>query len=154
MAGGKKYYFEDFPPGMRVELAGPTLTREEIIEFAKRYDPQPFHVDEEEAKHSIFGGLVASGWHTVSLCMRLMCDAYLLDAASLGSPEVKRVQWKHPVRPGDTLKLRMEVLAAQPSRSKPDRGVVLHRWEVFNQRGECVMTLDGYGMFLRREAGS
>src|SRR3990170_3565485 len=146
MAGGKKYYCEDFPPGMRVELAGPTLTREEIIEFAKRYDPQPFHVDEEEAKHSIFGGLVASGWHTVSLCMRLMCDAYLLDAASLGSPEVKRVQWKHPVRPGDTLKLRMEVLAAQPSRSKPDRGVVLHRWEVFNQRGECVMTLDGYGM--------
>ncbi len=89
MAREKKYYFEDFLPSLRVELAGPALSREDIIEYAKRYDPQPFHVDEEQARHSIFGGLIASGWHIVSLCMRLMCDAYLLDAASLGSPEVK-----------------------------------------------------------------
>jgi acyl dehydratase len=82
--------------------------------------------------------------------MRLICDAYLLEAASLGSPGVNAVRWTQPVRPGDRLKLRMTVLEAKPSRSKPDRGTVLHRWEVFNQRGEPVMTMEGYGMFSRR----
>lgn len=148
---GKRYYFEDFVPGTTVELPGPTLTREDIIDYARRFDPQPFHVDEEAAKRSAFGGLIASGWHTVALCMRLICDAYLLEAASLGSPGVKGLQWIRPVRPGDTIRLRMIVLETQASRSKPDRGVVLHRWEVFNQRNECVMTMEGYGMFLRRD---
>jgi acyl dehydratase len=146
----KKYYFEDFPAGMALEISGPTLTRDSILEYARRYDPQPFHVDEEAAKQSIFGGLIASGWHTVSLCMRMICDAYLIEAASLGSPGVKEVSWTKPVRPGDTLRLKMTVLEAKTSRSKPDRGTVLHRWEVFNQNQELVMRMEGYGMFRRR----
>lgn len=148
----KKYYFEDFPVGMAVEIAGPTLTKESIIEYARRYDPQPFHTDEEAAKHLVFGGLIASGWHTVSLCMRMICDAYVLDAAAMGSPGVNKLLWTKPVRPGDTLRLRMSVLEAKPSLRKPDRGTVLHRWEVFNQNGELVMEMEGYGIFGRRSA--
>jgi acyl dehydratase len=150
----KKYHFEDFPVGMVLELAGPTLTKESIVEYARRYDPQPFHTDEEAAKHSVFGGLIASGWHTVSLCMRMICDAYVLDAASMGSPGVNEVRWTKPVRPGDTIKLRMTVVDAKPSTSKPDRGTVLHRWEVFNQNGELVMHMEGYGIFRRRGAAA
>ena len=147
-----KYYFEDFPVGMAVEIAGPTLTRESILEYARRYDPQPFHTDEAAAKASIYGGLIASGWQTVSLVMRMICDAYLLEAASLGSPGVNEVRWLKPVRPGDTIRLRMRVLESKPSTSKPDRGTVLHRWEVFNQKDELVLTMEGYGMFRRRAA--
>jgi len=147
-----KYWFEDFPVGMMVEIPGPTLTRESIVEFASRYDPQPFHVDEAAAMESDFGGLIASGWHTVSLAMRMICDAYLLDAASLGSPGVNQVRWLKPVRPGDTIRLRMSVLEAKPSMSKPDRGTVLHRWEVLNQKDEIVLSMEGYGMFRRRTA--
>ena len=148
-----KYWFEDFPVGMAVEIAGPTLTRESILEYARRYDPQPVHTDEAAAKQSIYGGLIASGWQTVSLVMRMICDAYLLEAASLGSPGVNEVRWLKPVRPGDTVKLRMTVLEARPSASKPDRGTVLHRWEVFNQKDELVLKMEGYGMFRRRGAG-
>ncbi|HYA47507.1 MAG TPA: MaoC family dehydratase [Burkholderiales bacterium] len=135
---------------MALEIPGPVLTPESIMEFARRYDPQPFHVDEQAARQSAYGGLIASGWHTVSLAMRMICDAYLLDAASLGSPGVNEVRWLKPVRPGDAIRLRMTVLEAKPSRSKPDRGTVLHRWEVFNQKDETVMTMEGYGMFRRR----
>jgi acyl dehydratase len=145
-----RYWFEDFAVGMTLEIPGPVVTAESIMEFARRYDPQPFHVDEETAKQSAYGTLIASGWHTVSLAMRMICDAYLLDAASLGSPGVNEVRWLKPVRPGDAIRLRMTVLEAKPSKSKPDRGTVLHRWEVFNQKGETVMTMEGYGMFRRR----
>ena len=145
-----KYYFEDFTPGRVWERDGPMLSAQEIVEFAGRYDPQYFHTDEIAAKTSPFGSLIASGWHTVAICMRLICDAYLLEAASLSSPGVNEVRWTQPVRPGDTLKLRMTVLEAKPSRSKPDRGTVLHRWEIFNQHGEPVMRMEGYGMFGRR----
>jgi len=145
-----RYWFEDFSVGMTVEIPGPVLTRESIMEFARRYDPQPFHVDEEAAKQSAYGGLIASGWHTVSLAMRMICDAYLLDAASLGSPGVNQVRWLKPVRPGDAIRLRMTVLEAKPSASKPDRGTVLHRWEILNQKDEVVMNMEGYGMFRRR----
>ena len=148
-----KYWFEDFSVGKTIEIPGPTLTRESMLEFAQRYDPQPFHVDEEAARQSMYGGLIASGWHTVSLAMRMICDAYLLHAASLGSPGVNQVRWLKPVRPGDTLRLRMSVLEAKPSTSKPDRGSVLHRWEILNQQDETVMTMEGYGMFRRRNAG-
>jgi acyl dehydratase len=150
--GGKKYFFEDFAVGRTWDIAGPTLTKESIVEFARRYDPQLFHVDEAAAKESVFGGLIASGWHTVSLCMRMICDAYVLEAASLGSPGVNEVRWLKPVRPGDTIRMRMSVLEAKPSTSKPDRGTVLHRWEVFNQKDELVMHMEGYGMFKRRSA--
>lgn len=147
-----KLHFEDFAPGQTWEVDGPVVTREEIIEFATRFDPQYFHVDERAAERSPFGGLIASGWHTVSICMRLICDAYLLRAASLGSPGVDEVRWLKPVRPGDRLRLKMTVLETKPSRSRPDRGTVLHRWEMFNQHGETVMRMQGYGMFARRPA--
>ena len=150
---GKKYYWEDFKVGALTEIAGPTLTEKGIIEFATQFDPQYFHTDPEAAAKSIYGGLIASGWHTVSLCMRMICDAYLSQTASLGSPGVNEVRWLKPVRPGDTLTLRMTVLESKPSSSKPDRGTVLHRWEVLNQAKEIVMRMEGYGMFSRRAPG-
>ena len=145
-----KYYWEDFPVGKVMDLGTRHVTREEIIEFASRFDPQPFHVNEEAAKASIYGGLIASGWHTVSMTMRLMCDGYLLESASLGSPGVDQVRWLKPVRPGDTLTARMTVLESRASASKPDRGTAKSLWEVFNQNGELVMSMDGMGMFRRR----
>ena len=145
-----KYYFEDFEPGHMTELEGPTVSKEEIIEFASRYDPQPFHVDEEKAKHSNYHGIIASGWHTVSLCMRMICDAYLLEAASMGSSGVDQVRWLIPVRPGDTLSMRMTVLETKSSRTRPEMGIVRHRWDVFNQNQELVMEMTGVGLYRRR----
>jgi acyl dehydratase len=147
-----KYYFEDFPVGFVTESVARTLGEDEIIAFARQYDPQYFHVDPAAAKQSIYGGLIASGWQTVALCMRMIYDAYLGEAASLGSPGVNEIRWLKPVRPGDAIRLRMSVLEAKPSASKPDRGTVLHRWEVFNQQDEVVMRMEGYGMFRRRAA--
>lgn len=146
----KRYYFEDFSPGRVWETDGPTLAKDEIVEFARRFDPQYFHVDERAAEDSPYGGLIASGWHTAALCMRMICDTYLLQAASLGSPGVNEVRWTKPVRPGDRLRMKMTVLESKISRTKPDRGSVLHRWEVFNQHGEMVMHMEGYGMYARR----
>ena len=122
------------------------------MEFARQFDPQPFHVDEEAARHSMFGGLIASGWHTCALAMRMMCDAYLLEAASLGSPGVENLRWLKPVRPGDVLRVRTTVLEARPMESKPHIGLVRNRWDVFNQKDETVMQMEGYGMFRRRQA--
>ena len=153
-AGGReaprRYYFEDFVPGDVWEGEGPLLSAQDIIEFATRFDPQYFHVDEEAARRSPYGGLIASGWHTVCLCMRMMCDRYLLDVESFGSPGVDHVRWLRPVRPGDRITMKMTVLESKISRTKPDRGTILHRWEVFNQSGELVMTMDGYGIVGRR----
>ena len=146
----KKYYFEDFTPGRVWEMDGSTLGKDELVDFARRFDPQDFHVDERAAEDSPYGGLIASGWQTVALCMRMICDTYLLQAASLGSPGVNEVRWTKPVRPGDRLRMKMTVLESKISRSKPDRGTVLHRWEVFNQRGEMVMHMEGFGMYARR----
>ena len=145
-----KYYFEDFVPGTVWEMQGPVLTKEEIVDFGSKFDPQYFHVDEVAARRSRYGGLIASGWHTVSLCMRMMCDRYLSEAASLGSPGVDHVRWLHPVRPGDRLRMKMTVIEAKISRTKPDRGSVQHRWEVYNQDDRLVMTMDGYGILSRR----
>jgi acyl dehydratase len=145
-------YFEDFPPGDVRESPARTVTRDEILAFARAFDPQPFHTDEEAARGTLYGGLIASGWHTVAVYMRLMWDAFLKDAASLGSPGVDEVRWLRPVRPGDTLRARFTVVEAVPSRSKPDRGVIRSLSEVFNQHGELVMTLRGLGLFTRRPA--
>jgi acyl dehydratase len=128
------------------------VTRDEIVAFAREFDPQPFHIDEAAAAHTIYKGLIASGWHTIAIYMRLMWDSYLKDTMSLGSPGVDEVRWLKPVRPGDTLRARFTVLEAAPSRSKPDRGIVRSLSEVFNQHGEVVMTLRGLGMFGRRPA--
>ncbi|MCZ7563227.1 MAG: MaoC family dehydratase [Burkholderiales bacterium] len=153
MSGGFKYYFEDFAPGHAIEIQGPTLTREEIVAFASKYDPQPFHVDEASARESMYHGIIASGWHTVALCMRMNCDAYLLDSASVGSSGIDQLRWLKPVRPGDRLALRMTVLETKASRSRPELGVVRHRWDVFNQNQELVMEMTGVGLYRRRTPG-
>jgi len=139
-----KYYFEDFEPGHTIEIDGPTITQAEIVDFATKYDPQPFHVDAEKARHSIYHGIIASGWHTVALCMRMICDAYLLDSASMGSSGVEELRWLHPVRPGDKLAMRMTVLETK----------AYHRWDVFNQNQELVMEMTGVGLYRRRNPGA
>jgi acyl dehydratase len=146
-----QYYFEDFVVGESVEIGRHTMTESEILDFANRFDPQLFHIDPEGAKSTIYGGLIASGWHTCAIAMRVMVDAYLRQAASLGSPGMEEIRWLKPVRPGDTLRILRTVEEARPT-SKPDRGLVLTRWDVHNQRDEQVMMMRGYGLFGRRPA--
>jgi acyl dehydratase len=149
-----KWYFEDFEVGSSIEVGSFSFSDEEIIDFARQFDPQPFHVDREAAAKSMYGGLIASGWHTCSMMMRLMYDNFLHDAASLGSPGVDELRWLKPVRAGDTLTVTFVVLEARPSSSKPDRGVVSSEWRAVNQRGELAVSVKGMGMFLRRPAQS
>jgi acyl dehydratase len=143
-------YFEDFTVGHTVTSEGRTITREEMVQFARLYDPQPFHLDDEAAKKTIYGGLIGSGWLTTAVMMRLLWDTLLKDVVSLGSPGSDEIRWLKPVRPGDTLRARFTILEAIPSRSKPDRGVVKTFTEMLNQHGEVVMTMRGLGMFGRR----
>jgi len=143
-------YLEDFAPGQVRESPPRTLTKDEIIAFAREYDPQPFHVDERAAKASVYGGLIASGWQTIGIMMRLMWDAFLKDTVSLGSPGCDEIRWLKPVRPGDTLRARFTITEVVPSRSKLDRGIVRTSTEILNQHGEVVMTVRGLGMFGRR----
>jgi len=149
-----KFYFEDFAPGWTIELGPRRVTREEIIGYAARYDPQPMHLDEEAARHTMLGGLAASGWHTCAIMMKMIADGFLLDTASMGAPGVEEAKWLKPVRPGDSLTVRGSVRAARASQSKPDRGFVTLHWEVFNQRGDKVMTLTCPQMIQRRRAGA
>lgn len=149
-----RYWWEDFPVGSVREFGAATLTRDAVIAFARDFDPQPFHLDDAAAEASLFGRLSASGWHTCALAMRMMCDAYLLESSSLGSPGVDQLRWLKPVYPGDTLHMRMEVLEARPMNSRPDVGLVRTRWEVINQDGDLVLTMEGWGMFRRRDAGA
>ena len=131
------YYFEDLAPGTVLEFGDAEMTAEAIIEFARQFDPQPFHLDPEAAKHSLFGGLCASGWHTASVMMRLWVDNYLSPEASLGSPGVERqARWHRPVFPGDRLRCRIEILDATPSRSKPFMGTVRSKCQVLNQNSD------------------
>src|SRR5205085_9793948 len=134
-------YFEDYPPGAVFEYGEIRVTEAEISEFARRYDPQYLHVDQAAAAGGPFGGLIASGWQTAALMMRLLVDGFLPKAASLGSPGIDELRWLKPVRPGDVLRLRVTVLEATRSRSRPDRGVVRSLMEVLNQDGEVVMSL-------------
>lgn len=145
-------WFDDFAAGERFEFGAYRVTAEEIVDFARKYDPQPFHLDEAAARASHFGGLVASGWMTNAVLMRLLCDHFIPRVSSMGSPGVDEVRWLLPVRPGDTLRARVEVLETRPSNSKPDRGVMRCRHELLNQRGEVVATLLGMGMYRRRPA--
>lgn len=147
-----RYHWEDFPAGSVRDFGGMPVTREAVVEFARQFDPQPFHLDEAAARDSLFGGLCASGWHTCAMAMRMMCDAYLLDAASLGSPGIDSLRWTKPVYPGDTLTVRMEVLEARPMASRPQVGLVRSRWTVRNQDAATVLTMEGWGMFRRRDA--
>ena len=146
-------YFEDYVEGTVHSCGSIAVEADEIIEFAKRFDPQDFHTDPEDAKRTPFRGLIASGWHTVGLMMRLYVEHYLTHVASLASPGIDELRWLKPVRPGDTLSVRVTVLKATPSRSKPDRGAVTSFIEVFNQANEAVMTLRAVNMIARRTPG-
>jgi len=145
-------YFEDFKVGDVTEVGPVSVSEEEIVEFASRYDPQPFHVDPEAAKSSPFGGLIASGWHTTALFMGMFVRGILPDSASLGSPGVEEIRWTAPVRPGDRLTGRVTVTDVQPSSKNPARGTVFTMSEVFNQDGTLVMSLKARGFFARRSA--
>jgi acyl dehydratase len=146
----ERLYLDDLAAGWEAELGSKTLTQEEIVAFAREFDPQPFHVDEAAARASVYGGIIASGWHTAAICMRLVVDGFVNQTVSLGSPGLDELRWLKPVRPGDTLGVRVKILDVTPSRSKPDRGSAHFSYEVFNQRREVVMTMKGIGMFGRR----
>ncbi|HEV2054444.1 MAG TPA: MaoC family dehydratase [Methylomirabilota bacterium] len=145
-------YWDDIKEGEVVELGSRTLDKERMVAFAREFDPQPFHTDEKAAEASIWGGLIASGWLTGSVLMRLFYDGFLKDTASMGSPGIDELRWLKPVRPGDTLTGRLTVLETAASRSKPDRGIVRSLMEVLNQHGEVVMTTKGVNFFKRRPA--
>lgn len=146
------YFFEDFEVGRSFDCESHALTREEIVAFAAEFDPQPFHMDEEAAKNTFFGALVASGWHTASLTMRAIADRLLLDSSGLGAPGIEELKWARPVRVGDTLNFQISVAERKESRSKPDMGLVRFNTVVRNQHGETVMTQDNWVMFGRRPA--
>ena len=147
-------YFEDYPAGA-VFTAGPIAVSEaEIIEFARKYDPQAMHTDLEAAAAGRFGGLIASGWHTGALMMRLLADNFLSPASSVASPGLDELRWLQPVRPGDSLSLRVTILEARPSRSRPGEGVLRSLVEVLNQQGEVVMSLKPISLIRRRPESS
>jgi acyl dehydratase len=144
-------YFEDYPPGYRLDGdTVVTVDEAEILEFGRRFDPQPFHVDTEGAATGPFGGLIASGWHTAALMMRLYVEEFLTPVTSLGGPGVDELRWPAPVRPGDSLRLRAEVVDARPSRSKPDRGLIWTRTELVNADNVVVFTAVVINFLLRR----
>ena len=143
-------YFEDFTVGRRFESASLVITEAEIVEFARRYDPQPFHLDAETAARTSYGGLIASGLHTLTLTFRLFLETGALAVSSLGSPGLDEIRWLLPVRPGDTLRVVVEVAAARPSSSKPDRGIATLRYQAFNQHGQTVLTMTGHQLLRRR----
>ena len=150
----KSIYWEDLAPGSVRELGTTSVTVDEIKEFAGKYDPQPFHLDEEAGRQSLFGGLCASGWHTCALAMRLTVDNLLRHSTSLGSPGLESLKWLKPVYPGDRLSLRHTILESRGMRKRPDTGIVRSRWEMFNQHGDKVLEMEGYGMFRRRRSAT
>ncbi|MDX3926884.1 MAG: MaoC family dehydratase [Shinella sp.] len=145
-------FFEDFFPGRRFDFAPRHITAEEIVAFAGEFDPQPMHLDEKAGKESILGGLAASGWHTSAIMMRMLCDAYIGQSASEGSPGVDRMEWRRPVLAGDRLSGHCTVVEARTSRSRPDMGILNLRAEVFNQREETVAICDYANMIRLKDA--
>jgi acyl dehydratase len=143
-------YFEDLTPGREFRTEGITVTEGQIIDFGMAFDPQPFHLNVEAAKQTIYEGLIASGFQTMALTFRLFVQTRALAACSLGSPGVDEVRWLRPVRPGDTLRAAVQVLDQRPSTSKPDRGIVRLHWTTLNQRGEPVLTMTSMQLVRRR----
>lgn len=148
----RQRYFEDYPVGEVATFGDRLVTAEEIVEFARRYDPQAFHVDAEAARDTVFGGLIASGWMTASCAMRLLVDHFISPIASMGSPGIDELRWLQPVRPGDRLSMRVTTLESRRSQSRPDRGMLRFRWEVLRGDGTMVMTMTGWGMYQARPA--
>lgn len=145
-------YLDDLSPGQRFTTPGLTLSEAEIIDFAWRYDPQPFHLDVNAAAESPYGGLIASGFQSLAICFRLFIQTGMLHGASLGSPGIDELRWLAPVRPGDTLHSEIEVLEVRPSRSKPDRGIVRFKYQAVNQRREIVLSFIVNHLLRRRPA--
>jgi acyl dehydratase len=143
-------YFEDFPVGEILEYGDRLVTAEEIVEFARQFDPQPFHLDDAAARDTQAGGLIASGWQTASLLMRMNCDAFVLRTASQGGPGLEELNWVKPVRPGDRLCARRTTVSARVSQSRPEIGLAGFQFEVLNQNGEIVMTQKNVVMIRRR----
>ena len=145
--------YVDLVPGWKRTFPPRTVSREDNVRFAREWDPQPFHLDEEVARRTHFGGLIASGWHTACLAMRIVVDGLLESATSMGSPGLEKLEWLRPVRPDDPLTLTIEVLEARPSRSKPDRGSVKFGYTLVNGAGETVFTQVAWVIFGRRTPG-
>lgn len=154
MNSSARWAFEDFVEGVCIPLPPYEVTEAEILAFARQYDPQYFHTDPVAARDSPFGGLIASGWMTTAIFMRMQCDACMLDSTCMGSPGVDEIRWLQPVRPGDVLRGENRVTEARPSRSRPDRGAVFSDVTISNQRDEVVMTLRSRAIFGRRNAQS
>jgi len=146
-------YLEDYTPGGVYEYGYITVAEPEILDFARKFDPQPMHVDPEFAAHGPFGGLIASGWHTAGIMMRMLVDHYLSRVASLASPGLDELRWPAPVRPGDSLRLRATVVEARRSRSKPDRGLVRTQSELINQNDEVVLRVTAMNIIGARAVG-
>lgn len=147
----RERYFEDYRPGSVHEFGEVSMTEADILRFAREFDPQPIHIDPQVAAAGPYGGIIASGWHTAAVVMRLAVDNYISGTASLGSPGVDELRWLLPVRPGDTLRLRLRVLETRRSVSKPDRGVVRTEMEVRNQDGATVLRLVATNFILLRD---
>ena len=147
-------HYEDFPLDQVVEFGNYEVTADEVKAFAAEYDPQPFHLDEFAGKSSLAGALSASGWHTVSMCMRMMYDGYIVNSTSMGSPGVSEVKWVKPVFVGDILSMRRTTLARRVSSKRPEMGILTFRWEVFNQHHELKLDMTGIGLFKVREVAS
>jgi len=145
-------YLDDLRPGQRFETQSRTVTEADIIAFAKEFDPQYYHVDPVAAKTSAFGGLISSGFHTLSLSMRLFFDLNLWPEAIIASPGMEHVKWLKPMRPGDTIRAAAEVIDVRVSSSKPDRGIVIMDHSCWNQNDEMILTLRCAHMLRRRQA--
>lgn len=143
-------YLDDLNPGQNFTTPGVTLSEAEIIDFAWRYDPQPFHLDVQAAANSPYGGLIASGFQSLAICFRLFIQSGILAESSLGSPGIDELRWLAPVRPGDTLHGAVEVLEIRPSRTKPDRGIARLRYQAANQHGEVVLSFVVNHLLCRR----
>ncbi|MFC5430324.1 MaoC family dehydratase [Paraburkholderia denitrificans] len=146
--------YEDLEVGRSYTVGSHTFTREEIVHFAEQFDPQPFHMSEEAAEASMFGGLVASGWHTCSVMMGMLVRNFLGDSTSMGSPGVDDIRWLKPTRVGDTLTMTNTIVSKRVSSSKPDRGIVETRWDGVNQHGETIVTVRSKALFGLRHPGS
>jgi len=146
-----KLYFEDFEVGHVAEYGDKLVTAEEIKEFAREFDPQPMHLDEEAAKRTLVGGLCASGWHTCCMMMKIVADGYLLNSSSMGAPGVEEIRWLKPVRPGERLRVRATVLEKREPASRLDFGFVRTRFEVLDTSGDCAMSSITNLMFARRQ---
>jgi acyl dehydratase len=147
-----EFYWEDFPVGQVREMGRHRFEAADMVGFARQFDSQRFHIDPEAARATMFGGLIASGWHTCAVAMRLMCEAYLNRAACLGSPGLDSLKWPKPVRPGDEIRYRARVLEARVSSGRPELGLVKFLWDGVNAADEVVLAMEGWQLFRRRSA--